>query len=136
MALTLVLLPRTFGDGTKLSRETSTWARVENWQKSFQVFTTAPIFGVGYDAYRYATKSSLTSHAGAGADSSFLLVLATTGIVGFVFYLNLLRVIWISNKNYLFRASFAGIIIASFFNNTLFYPFVMEWLWILPALLF
>lgn len=136
MALTLVLLPRTFGDGTKLSRETSTWARIENWKQSLEVFSKAPVFGIGYDAYRYATKSSLSSHAGAGADSSFFLVLATTGLVGFMAYLNLLKAIFATNKSYFFKASFIGIIVASFFNNTLFYPFVMEWLWILPALLF
>lgn len=132
---TIIVLPRTFGDGTKLSRETSTWARIENWKQSLTFFSKAPIFGIGYDSYRYATKSSLVSHAGAGADSSLLLVLATTGLVGFLAYLNLLLAIFKVNKSYIFRASFIGVIIASFFNNTLFYPYVMEWLWILPALL-
>ncbi|MEK7127626.1 MAG: O-antigen ligase family protein [Patescibacteria group bacterium] len=136
MILTLILLPRTFGDGTKLSRETSTWARIENWQTSLQIFSHSPLFGIGYDSYRYVTKASLSSHAGAGADSSILLVLATTGIIGLLAYLNLLKTIWKLNTNFIFRASFTGIIVASFFNNTLFYPFIMEWLWILLALPF
>lgn len=132
---TIIVLPRTFGDGTKMSRETSTWARIENWKQSIAVFSKSPIFGVGYNTYRYNTNASLSSHAGAGADSSLFLVLATTGIFGFLAYLNLLRVIYITNKSYVFKASFIGVIIASFFNNTLFYPYVMEWLWILLALL-
>jgi hypothetical protein len=131
--LTLVVLPRTFGDGTRLSRETSTWARINNWKESLLVWSRAPILGVGYNTYRYATGASLQSHAGAGADASVLLVLATTGIIGFFAYFNLLKTIWQTNKTYLFRASFAGIIVASFFNNALFYPFIMEWLWIILA---
>ncbi len=134
MLATLIFLPRTFGDGTKLSRETSTWARLENWQKTIVAWTTKPVFGVGYNVYRYATNSAVDSHAGAGADSSLLLVLATTGIVGFIGYLGLIRKIWLTGKHdVVFAASFIGIIIASFFNNTLFYPYVMEWLWILLA---
>ncbi|MDO8514879.1 MAG: O-antigen ligase family protein [bacterium] len=136
MALTLIFLPRTFGEGTKLSRETSFWGRINNWKMTVLEWRKAPVFGLGFGGYRYATNAPQSSHAGAGADSSLLLVLATTGIVGLFAYLNLLRAIWINNKNYLFRASFIGIIIASFFNNTLFYPFVMEWLWILFALPF
>src|SRR3989344_3243260 len=132
MIATLIFLPRTFGDGTKLTRETSTLARLKNWQESVEVWTTAPVFGVGYNTYRYVTNSAIESHAGAGADASLLLVMATTGLFGLFSFFNLLKSIFIQGRgNVLFTASLTGVIIASFFNNTLLYPFVMEWMWIL-----
>lgn len=135
LALTIPVLPKSTGEGTKLERENSLWARVHNWQESLTIWQKAPIFGAGFNTYRYVRDASLESHAGAGADSSILLVLATTGVVGLLAYLNLLRVMWvIGQRSLVFKVSFLGLLVHSFFNNTLFYPWVMEWLWIIAAL--
>lgn len=134
LAVTIPLLPKTFGEGTKLSRENSVLVRIKNWGISLNVWQQNPIFGVGFNTYRYVVGASSQSHSG-GADSSLLLVLATTGVVGFLSYLYLLWVMWrIGNNNLLFKASFLGILIHSWFNNTLFYPWAMEWLWITLAI--
>jgi O-antigen ligase len=133
LVLSIPLLPKTSGEGTKLGRENSVFARLNNWQEAVGVWQRAPVFGVGFDAYRYATGATLASHAGAGADSSLLLVLATTGIVGFLAYLNVLRWMWFRGK-LLFRVSFLAVLVHSWFNNTLFYPWAMEWLWLLLIL--
>lgn len=136
LVLTLFVLPTSTGEGTNLQRENSITARIRNWQESIQIWETSPIFGVGFDTYRYVRNAGSESHAGAGADSSVLLVLATTGLFGFLSYLYLLKSMWVTGKNsLLFRASFLGIIVHSFFNNTLFYPWVMEWLWLLLVLI-
>ncbi len=133
--LTIPLLPKSTGEGTKLTRENSLLARIGNWQESLTIWQTAPVFGVGFNTYRYVRGIAPESHSGAGADSSILLVLATTGLVGLLAYLNLLRVMWQTARgNIIFKISFLGILVHSFFNNTLFYPWVMEWLWILLAL--
>ncbi|MBI3888108.1 O-antigen ligase family protein [Candidatus Microgenomates bacterium] len=130
--LALPLLPKTFGEGTKLVREASSWSRIENWKLGLEVWKKSPLFGVGYNSFRYASNAPDKSHAGAGVDSSLILVLATTGVVGLVVYLYLLKSLWCySPKNIIFKASFVGILIHSWFNNTLFYPWVMEWLWLL-----
>lgn len=132
LGLTLLVLPKTPGEGTKLDRETSLWARVHNWQETLVIWQKSPLFGVGFNTYRYVSKTSPQSHSG-GADSSLLLVLATSGTVGLFTYFYLLKKMW-SQGNLLFRASFLGVLVHSFFNNTLFYPWVMEWLWLLLVL--
>lgn len=135
LLLTIPFLPKSTGEGTKLTRENSIEARINNWRESIEIWSQSPFIGVGYDAYRYVRGEKLTSHSGAGADSSLLLVLATTGIVGLTTYIWLLWQMWIrGRKSIVFMASFGAIIVHSFFNNTLFYPWVMEWLWILLAI--
>ncbi len=135
LALTIPMLPKTTGEGTKLGRENSITARINNWKQTLTVWQQYPLFGVGFNTYRYIADIVPQSHSG-GADSSIFLVLATTGIFGTAAYLYLLWVMWkIGDKNLLFKASFIGIIVHSFFNNTLFYPWAMEWLWITLALL-
>lgn len=134
LAVTIPLLPKSTGEGTKLNRENSSWARVNNWKDTITVWTKYPIFGVGYGAYNSVSKAKLDSHSRAGADSSLLLVLATTGVVGMVFYLGVLRAMWnMGRKNIIFVAIFWGILVHSWFNNTLFYPWAMECLWIILA---
>jgi len=126
----------------KLERLVSVRARIVNWQEAVSVFQKNPILGVGFNTYSYRRinkfyDSPVFSHAQAGGDNSFLFILATTGIVGFVSYLS----IWInvflitirmkSNVNKIVRlSSFTAIFIHSLFVNTLFYPWIMLWMWI------
>ncbi len=135
-------------EGTNLLRTTSSYARLGSAENALLVFKENPVFGVGFNAYRYAQhRIGLNtdtewkfSHGGAGADNSFLFVLATTGIVGFVSYLYLWFKIIVEQKkrktvlSNVVIASSLGLFIASFFINSLFYPFIMEWMWILVAL--
>ena len=131
---TLLVLPRPFGEGVRLTRENSAWARLRNWQQSAEIWSKHPLFGVGFNAYRYATNSSSKSHDGAGADSSLLLVAATTGLLGLLSYLYILKRLFLQGRNDLvFIASFFAVLVHSAFNNTLFYPWIMEWLWLLLA---
>ncbi len=138
---TLVLLPRPAGsEGVKMEREESIFGRIKNWQESLIIFKDKPVFGVGFDTYRYVQKNhgfiSLNnwqvSHSGAGADSSLLLVLATTGILGFLAYVYLLYRIYRSfKKEVVILACLGAVLIHAWFSNSLFYPWIMLWLWIL-----
>ncbi|MFC1790314.1 O-antigen ligase family protein, partial [Patescibacteria group bacterium] len=103
MTLTIIVLPRRpGGEGVKLSRWASIQARIENWQETWSIFQGAPLLGVGFGRIRYVKdKAKLgedwqLNHAGAGSDSSLLLVLATTGVIGFFAYLWLVgHIFWV-----------------------------------------
>jgi len=108
--------------------------------------------------YGFIDEFSLqTSHAGAGTDNSFIFVLATTGVIGLVSYLYMwfkiikgCRLVLVSGPNQLeddtkekrrqkivsivILASCAGLFVNALFMNSLFYPFVMEWVWVLLGL--
>lgn len=128
--LTVIFLPRwSDGEGVKLERTSSVWARIESWKTAWKIFTDHPLTGVGFNNYRFAQKASPESHAGSGSDSSILLVMATTGVVGLVFYLKYLKKLWIlSRDNLIFSASLVAIFVHSWFLNSLFYPSIMLWL--------
>ncbi len=143
IAMTFFLLPRPAGEGGKIERTYTINARLINYEQSLKIAKDNPFFGVGFNNYRYAqrnygflsTDEWQTNHAGAGADNSFLLVLATTGIFGFLAYLWLWgRVLKENKKNILVVVSLLAIIGHSLFLNSLFYPWVMVWLWLLLAL--
>ena len=129
--ISLTLLPRSYGESTNLGRENSTWARINNWKHAVAVWQTAPIFGVGFGNYQYYSEATLQSHSKAGSDSSILTILATTGIVGLTAYLGVLRGMWVvGRKSLLFKTCLIAVFIHSWFNNTLFYPWVMELMWL------
>lgn len=143
-ALTVLILPRPAGEGVKLERQASIYSRLASCHQGFEIFKKHPFWGVGFNYYRYEArdlnflpKQWQVSHAGAGVDNSFIFILATTGIIGFVFYLNLLYGITANalSKKQKIKAiiitSLAVIIAHAFFNNSLFYPWIMIWFWTL-----
>lgn len=143
--LTVIFLPRPEGSlGVKLEREETIRARIINWQQSLTIFKGNPLLGVGFNTYRYAQRNYgylqenwQESHAGGGADASFLLVLATTGIIGFLSFCYLILQILkyhLKKKNLVLIASLAAVFVHSFFANSLFYPWVMIWLMLLLGL--
>lgn len=125
-------------------------ARIESWQKAIVIFSNNPVFGVGFNTYRYAQENygffaqtdPTGGHSGAGSDSSILLVLATTGTVGAVFYLYfLISILKVTlkgiTKNYLHiatLASFVALIVHSQFVNSLFFPQIMLAFWFIFGL--
>lgn len=149
-AFGVYLLPKNLGgEGVNLFRSASIEARLESYSRALTVFSDSPIYGSGFNAYRYTqerygfdVKDSAENHAGAGVSNSFLFVLATTGIVGLLVYLNIWRVIVTDlfkqlkkNKtNYIVIAcliSIIGLFIHTLFENSLFYIFIMTWIFLL-----
>lgn len=137
MVITAVMLPRPSGEGVRLERLFSITERLENWKFGWKVFIDHPILGIGFNTIRYAKISYLypqdnllVSHSGAGLDNSFLLIAATSGIIGLTIFLLLLFQIYLQT-GILTQVSLVAIITHSFFVNSFFYPWVMVWLWIL-----
>lgn len=138
--MTLVLLPRPGGEGVRLERHSTILARLNNYQQTIKIGWQKPLFGWGFNTYRYVQKNLglldeetyLQTHAGAGADASLLFVFATTGAVGLISYFFLFYgLLQSSQKDISIVASLGAVLIHSFFNNSLFYAWVMIWLWLL-----
>jgi len=141
LTLTWFLIPQPAGEGGKLTRTYTIQSRFENYQQAVKIIKERPILGVGFNTLRYYQKQTgllseenwQANQAGAGVDNSWLFVLATTGILGFVSYLWLYWKALGRFKNILVVSSLTAVFIHSFFLNSLFYPWVMAWVWILLA---
>lgn len=127
----LPFLPRPGGEGVKLERVFSINQRLANYREGLQLIKVSPVFGLGFNTLRFIRRD-FTSHAAAGLDSSLLFVLATTGIVGLLAYLNLLKSLWPTSL--LVKLSLVAVLVHSFFQNSLFYPLIMIWLWTVVSL--
>ena len=114
------------------------------------IYQKNPILGVGFNNYRFArekfgypdTTPWGFSHSGGGADSSFALVLVTTGIPGILIYVYLLYKLFKLGLSKIKKNPFAlilvvslgGLIVNSLLLNSLFYSFIMIWIWVLAGL--
>ena len=149
IGLFIILSPRFYLENTNLLRTVSTQERLETSGVALRIWEKNPL-GVGFDAYRYAREKygekdlSLfgPSHSGAGVDNSFIFVLVTAGIEGILAYLFLLWKIFglgfrkmKTNKwGMILVVSLSGLIINSLTINSLFYSFIMIWVWIIAGL--
>ncbi len=120
-----------------IDRTQSAASRVDTWQQGFTIFQKSPILGVGFNAYRYALKEYnlgdeefIKGHGSTGNDSSLLFIASTTGIVGlsiyFIFLISLLKYSY--PKNPALISAIVGLLIHSFFANSLFYPPILFWI--------
>lgn len=133
--LIVLLLPKPDGEGVKLFRTVSTFARIGNWQRGLELVRELRPFGYGFNTLRYEQRrrgwvddSQIISKAGAGLDNSLLFVWATTGVLGLAAFSWLLG--WQIRMN---PPVMAAVLVHSMFSNSLFYPWVMLWLWVLFA---
>jgi len=136
--LTLVLLPKkSGGEGVNLARVSTIEARIGSWQNAWLIIRKNPLFGVGFNTYRYAQQKEglladdwQTNHAAAGVDNSFLFIWATTGIFGLLGLLGLLGKIFHRTweRSLVAFVTLAAVLVHSLFTNTLFYPWAMGWL--------
>lgn len=134
--LTYFLVPRV---QTRISGVTdpadSARFRLVSWSNALEISKDNLLTGVGFNAYRYAQKEygfltpdNISSRSGAGADSSILFVLATTGVFGALIYsaaylFPLVENYFSKRKSRLMMVSFLpALLLESFFVNSLFYP--------------
>jgi len=125
---------------------TSGEARLVEWQNALQVAKNNLVVGVGFNTYRYAQQEygfktqEAGGHSASGTDSSLLLVLATTGVLGLAsFVLFLGNLFWSSllmirkkvPNGYVLMSSLFALLVHSLFVNSFFYPWLMEWFFIM-----
>lgn len=148
----LIASPKFNDENMNLLRIASSQARLSNYSSALQIIQKEPLFGVGFDSYRYAKAhygiqegwANAPSHADAGVDNSLFFILATTGIVG----LSISLILWIllfKNAYHIYKnkknimgvvviSSSVGLFVHALFINSLFYSFLMLWMWILLGL--
>lgn len=123
-AVSLVVLPRPGGEGVNLFRSISIGSRIDNSQQAFNLFLSHPLLGIGFNTVRLFT--------GSGVHNSFLFILVTTGIFGFLAYFwSWNKIINLVKPNSLMSISLTVVAVHSLFDNSLFYPYVMVWLGLL-----
>lgn len=124
--LTIFLLPRMPGEGTKLERTSSIKAKIENYKSGIKFFINSPIIGVGYNNLP-TIRENKNSHANSGFDSSLLTIGITTGIFGLFFFLKIFLDNFSSASLY-WQSLLLAVFIHSLFANSLLYPWVLFFL--------
>lgn len=122
--------------------------RIQNWEQTVEMIKQKPFLGHGYNTLTYVKLSEgyvqdEEVHSASGSDSSFLTVLATTGIIGLFFFLWFCFVLLRDSlKSWLHaRQDFTGavglglftgliaLLIHCNFVNSLFFPQIMTFLY-------
>lgn len=127
--------------------------RIVSWQNALTVIHDHPWLGVGYNLYRYVQVdygflNDTKEHSASGSDSSLLTIWVTTGILGLLAYVWLfiatLRESWRTWRDKSLPkewrgfglgllAGLLGLLLHAQFVNSLFYPHIMQTVWILLA---
>lgn len=109
--------------------------RLVSWKNTLEIAEDNLFLGTGFNTFRHFQKQygffdvgSYGGHSGSGSDSSILLVLATTGVMGFVMFLGSyinVSLQFLRKRKIILMAIFAGLFLHSQFVNSLFYPQIM-----------
>lgn len=120
--------------------------RFDSWREGYSLFLMEPFIGHGYNRYKYAanelgTLRDITIHSASGSDASMLNVLATTGMIGFTFYVMTYASIFLprakirSAYTIAFICALLGLFIHSVFVNSLLFPLIMAPFWLAAGLI-
>lgn len=149
LALLLLVFSNFNIEGLNPLRLASSEARIASAKEAIYIISKNPLFGVGFNAYRYAQVkyglrdrvNTTLSNADAGTDNSMLFILATTGLVGFIAFLNIIRHFFSTIPKKVIRGneilsssilpSVIAWIISSMFVNSLFYTPILAFMYIL-----
>ena len=115
--------------------------RIISWSNTWQIAKDNLFLGTGYNTFRFAQKEygfinpgESGGNSGAGSDSSFLLILATTGVLGLVLFTIAFFSPLFNNLSadikILFLSTVIPLFVHSQFVNSIFYPQIL-FLWLL-----
>lgn len=145
-AMIVLLIPSFGSEGVRLGRTKSIFARLESYSEAVSIASKSPVFGMGFNNLCIAKDKFLgqpvnfESHACSGIESSLLMILATTGIIGLIVFAYLIY--WIVREipkdiyGVTFISSLVALLVHSLFVNSLFYPWVMGWMGLLLGVSF
>lgn len=124
--LTILLLPRMPGEGTKLERSSSIKAKIENYKQGIKLFSTSPIIGVGYNNLPIIRENK-NSHANSGFDGSLLTITITTGLIG-LFLFSKIFISSLDSSSLYWQSLLLAVFVHSLFANSLLYPWILFYL--------
>lgn len=132
-----ILLPKPSGEGVNMLRTSTIFSRTTDYAEGISIWQRSPVFGIGYNhlgAVKVQQKSveGIPNHATASLHSSFLIILATGGIIGFLFFVNWLQLLMGISDFYKYTLIFIGV--SSLFDNVLLHPFVLLLMGVLGSL--
>jgi len=128
----IIFLPRSNIESTDIFRTTSVYSRIDDYSKGLQIWKRHPIIGIGYNHLR-SQKSALDdeiyvedynpSHGISSFHSSFLIILATTGLIGLTIFLLFIHKIY--SLSFLTRGLIIFISTISILDNVLLHPIIL-----------
>ncbi len=136
----LPFLPRPASEGVKLERLNSVFNKIVDYKESVVLIGKSPVFGLGFNNIceaksKFLGEVNINSHSCSGLDNSFLLIVATTGIVGLMMFIKLAYDFVATTEKSIFGKAFLAVGVAmmihTMFTNTLFYPWVLGWVGLL-----
>lgn len=139
LIILIAILPRNMGgEGVRLLRTSSTIQKIENYKDSLKIISSSPLFGVGYNNICLAKNNlslniSKQENSCSGLDNSFLLIVASMGIISFIGFVYFFREIW-PQLGGLWKASAVSLAFHTLFTNSIFYSWVIIWMALLLAL--
>lgn len=128
--LIIFLIPKPAGEGVNLIRTFSIRSRLIDYQVGYQIWKKQPLFGLGYNRLRYI-KNDQFSHSGASLHSSFMIIIATTGIIGLALFG--LGLFYLAKSVELISYLIIFLSIASLADNIFLHPFLIFLLFSLTA---
>jgi O-antigen ligase len=129
LLISLVFIaPKQFGEGVNLTRTFSIFSRVKDYQDGLKLFLERPIIGYGYNRLR-TVKKDYTSHSGSAFSSSYLTILVSAGVMGFISLIGLMRLIWTKTAGK-YRSVLIFLATISFFDNVFLHPFILYLLFV------
>jgi len=156
-ALSLIALPKVLAYArlyNKLTIDESALMRVTSWLNGLRVLSDHPIIGVGINTWGYVQEryGGLRAHAATYAiDGGLLFVAVMTGFVGLALYLAMLWSIFRRARRVArdesapaghrglaigAAAVIPAIVTHSLFANSMFFPYLMEALWVVWGLVY
>lgn len=123
--LTLIfLIPKTPGESTNLKRLFTIEARINDYQEGIFLWLKQPILGWGYNRIRFLRSVEDINHAGANFSSSFLTILVSSGVIGLIGLMGLVRWFFIKG-NTLIKTLVLIVSISSLFDNIFLTNFIL-----------
>ncbi len=123
----IAIAPKPFGEGVNLFRTFSIYSRLESWQTGLNLLLQKPLLGWGYNTLRSATGARFQ------IDNSYLYLAATTGLLGLLAFLNLLRQLLAFVRPVPQKLFLLALLAHSLFNNTLLYIWIYFAFWLVLA---
>lgn len=126
--LSIILLPKPFGEGVNLSRIVTVQSRLANYQKAITIWKENPIFGIGYNHLSYVKtvekrNKAIPDHSGSAFHSSFFTILTTGGVLGLLLFIFLLINMGRVSETASYYVIFLSIF--SLTDNIILHPFVL-----------